>query len=124
MIIIYGPYEREDGRKHIILYDNITKRKTTMSYSKYLLQQKLDRALIGDETTDHIDEDFTNDNQENLQVLSRSDNSRKSRKPPEMIDLVCEVCNKQFQRLARQHRHNKRKSMHICCSKQCAGKIK
>lgn len=75
---VYGPYERSDGRKHVILYDPDTKKRRTVSYPKFLLEQKLGRELAENETADHVDEDFTNDDPNNLQPLSRADNARKS----------------------------------------------
>lgn len=80
---VLGPYVRNDGRKHIVL-NNSTKSKTdktkikTISYPKVLLEVEIGRRLIGNETTDHVDEDKLNDNKENLQVLSREENARKS----------------------------------------------
>ena len=71
---VYGPYTRKDGRKHCIIVTPTYRR--TISYSKLLLENKLGRTLIGNETTDHIDKDFTNDSLTNLRVLSRAENSK------------------------------------------------
>lgn len=71
---ISKPYTRPDGRKHVI----ITKEdgsKTTRSYPRFLLEEKLGRKLLPEETVDHIDGNFKNDSPENLRVLSRSENS-------------------------------------------------
>jgi hypothetical protein len=35
---IYGPYTGKDGRQRIVLYEN--GKRTTVSYPKYLLEQK------------------------------------------------------------------------------------
>ena len=75
---VYGPYTRADGRKHVILYDPVTKSRRTKSYPKYLMEQHLGKELTEDETVDHIDADFTNDDLNNLQILSRSANAKKS----------------------------------------------
>ncbi len=80
---VLGPYARLDGRKHIVLNNanaaKGTDRKTkTVSYPKALLEIKLGRVLVGDETTDHIDKNKFNDSLDNLQVLSHADNARKS----------------------------------------------
>jgi len=74
---VYGPYTREDGRKHVIHYDGKTRR--TQSYPRYLMEQHLGRELLPNETVDHINEDFTDDRIENLQLLSLVDNVNKSR---------------------------------------------
>ena len=73
---IYGPYTRKDGRKHIVLRKD--GKLQTISYPRFLLEEKLGRKLLPEETVDHIDEDISNDDPSNLQILSRAENSRKS----------------------------------------------
>jgi hypothetical protein len=121
---IYGPYTRKDGRQHVIIYDNF-KRKT-VSYPKFLLEQKLGRSLLPDETCDHIDNDYTNNCLDNLQVLTRSDNSKKQMvfRPAEKSYFVCPECNKSFYREMRYVRYNNisQKKAGPFCSRSCAGK--
>lgn len=121
---VYGPYTRKDGRKHVILYQD--GKRVTMSYPKYLLEQKLGRSLLSHETCDHIDNDYTNNSLDNLQVLTRSDNSKKQMafKPAEQSYFVCSECNKSFYKLMRDVRGNniKQKKAGPFCSKKCAGK--
>lgn len=76
---VLGPYTGKDERKRLILV-NKTKEKSdkVLSYSKALLEISIGRVLVGDETTDHIDEDKTNNSLDNLQILSRSENASKS----------------------------------------------
>lgn len=118
---VYGPYTRPDGRKHVIVvYTNKTR--DTISYSKYLLEQHLGRKLESWETVDHINEDFTDDRLENLQILSRPDNAKKSSKQAEMITFICPICLKEATKLAREVRHNRalgRKGPY--CSRRCGG---
>lgn len=78
MIKVYGPYTRKDGRKHVIIYDTETQSRRTVSYPRYLMEQHLGRELLPEEQVDHINEDFTDDRIENLQLLSRAENNRKS----------------------------------------------
>lgn len=124
MIIIYGPYKRKDNRFHIILYNTETKKGKTISYAKYLMEQYLDRKLLPNETVDHIDEDPTNNNLSNLQVLTRVDNIKKSAKSPEMIEVKCPECGVEFNAYARRYRSNqlRRGSIGPFCSRSCAGK--
>jgi SOS-response transcriptional repressor LexA len=120
---IYGPYTRKDGRQHVIVYEN-GKRKT-VSYPKYLLQEKLGRELGLEETCDHIDNDFTNNSVENLQVLSRAENARKEMAlhPAEIGTFSCPLCNEMFSREMRLVRGNWKKGRSgPYCSRSCAGK--
>jgi len=66
---VYGPYTRKDGRQHIILYDYATNLRRTVSYPRYLLEQKLGHKLEDWEDADHIDNDKTNNDINNLQPL-------------------------------------------------------
>jgi hypothetical protein len=122
---IYGPYLRKDGRKHLIIIDDNGKRKT-ISYSKYLLEQKLGRKLLPHETCDHIDGDHINDSLENLQVLSRGDNAAKAMavRPAEMGYFVCPECHTSFYKSMRDVRGNQLKQRRAgpFCSRQCAGR--
>lgn len=77
---VLGPYLRTDGRKHLVLTANNSRKKRTLSYSKALLEVSLGRQLVGNETTDHVDGDKTNDAVTNLQVLSLAENISKSSK--------------------------------------------
>jgi len=120
---VYGPYTRKDGRQHVILYQD-GKRKT-VSYPKYLLEQKLGRSLLPNETCDHIDNDHTNNCLDNLQVLTRSDNARKANalKPAELGHFTCPVCNASFTKPMCDVRANlKQNKSGPYCSRSCAGK--
>jgi len=99
---IYGPYTRKDGRKHVIHYDGKTRR--TQSYPRYLMEQKLGRELEILEQVDHKNEDHTDDNVENFQILTQGDNNRKSFKEQgrsaKWLSFVCPECNTNFSILA------------------------
>jgi len=120
---VYGPYERPDGRKHVIVIKNNIRR--TVSYPKYLMEQHLGRELDPDlETVDHINDDFTDDRIENLQILTRPDHTRQDAKPAEMMECICDVCGIHFTILASQFRHNQEVQGRTgpYCSRSCAGK--
>ena len=120
---VYGPYTRKDGRQHVVLYESGVRK--TVSYPKFLLGQKLGRSLNADETCDHIDNDYTNNDVSNLQVLSRSDNSIKacSLKPKEYGTFTCPVCLVSFTKPMKDIRANKKKGKSgPYCSRSCAGK--
>ena len=121
---IYGPYIRKDGRKHIVIVDKDGNKKTK-SYPRYLMELKIGRNLTELETVDHINEDFTDDRIENLQILSRSDNITKSKllKPAEIFKFICPVCNIESEKPMRDVRHNRNNGKSgPYCSRVCAGK--
>lgn len=122
---VYGPYIRKDGRKHVILYDPKKGIRRTKSYPKYLLEKKLGRDLDENETCDHIDEDFTNDDTINLQPLTRGENIKKATKQSEVLKFLCPNCRKSFKRFARDYRWNqlKQKKSGPYCSRRCAGQF-
>ena len=79
---VYGPYKQKDGRYFVILvYEDGTRK--TSAYARYLMEQHLGRSLTDEEEVDHIDNDNTNDNIENLQILTREENMRKEREREE-----------------------------------------
>lgn len=120
---VYGPYTRKDGRQIVVFYKD--GKGKTVSYPKYLLEQKLGRALLAHETCDHIDNDHTNNCLDNLQVLSRADNARKSQalRPAELGTFTCPVCNCSFTKPMNYVKHNlKQNKSGPYCSRSCAGK--
>lgn len=120
---VYGPYTRSDGRQHVILYDGVCRK--TISYPKYLLEQKLGRQLTEDETCDHIDNDYTNNDISNLQILSRADNIKKAQSlmPKQIGTFTCPICNSSFTKEMRHVSGNRKQGKRgPYCSRSCAGK--
>lgn len=120
---IYGPYKRKDGRQHVIHYDEVTKTKRTQSYPRYLMEQHLGRKLEDWEEVDHINNDPTDDRIENFQLLTKSDNIKKSAKKTEWEEFTCPICNIDFLARMRDIRGNQgtQKKRGPYCSKRCAG---
>lgn len=120
---VYGPYKRKDGREHvlIILKDG---QRLTRSYPKFLMEYEL--AIELDpilHTVDHIDRDFTNNNRSNLQILSKSENSKKSAKRRKPTKAKCVWCNKEF--ILSKNQLVKRRTKNLAgpfCSRVCSGK--
>lgn len=121
---VNGPYDRKDGRQHIILNNtnlaNGIKGKTkTISYPKAIIEVELKRRLSPNETVDHIDKNPLNNNLCNLQVLSRKAHvllDAKRRKP---IIVNCTICGKLFEANRGQLRKDK---SGFFCSRSCSGK--
>lgn len=74
---VNGPYIVKHGRSIVVVfYDDGTKK--SMSLARHLMQEKLKRELAEWETVDHIDEDPTNNDVENFQILTLLENVQKS----------------------------------------------
>jgi hypothetical protein len=121
---IYGPYTRKDGRKHVVIIHDDGRRQTK-SYPRLLMEQHLGRELTKEETVDHINNDFTDDRIENLQLLSLAENASKAMigKETKMYQFQCPCCSKESVKRFSDviHNWNKGKSGPYC-SRQCAGK--
>lgn len=112
---VYGPYKRKDGRQVVILKTPGSKKDhQTISYPKYLVECHLSRHLNPDETIDHIDGNFNNNELSNLRVVSRSEHCRSHTKQKQSIGKFCKICGKYFETT-----NNNRVT---CGSKYCRGK--
>lgn len=112
---VYGPYKRKDGRQVVILKTPGSKKDhRTVSYPKYLVEMYLGRYLLDNETVDHIDGDFNNNNLDNLRVVSREEHCRSHTKQKEVHTKQCVICGKSF--------ITTNNSRIICGSPSCAGK--
>ena len=123
---IYGPYTRPDGRKHICIMHDDGKRQTK-SYPRYLIEQHLGRELSCDETVDHINNDYTDDRLENLQILTRKENSKKEmvreHRQRKYVTFECPVCGSEATKPENQIKHNRNMGKAgPFCSRSCAGK--
>jgi hypothetical protein len=114
---VYGPYTRKDGRQHVIIYENGNLK--TVSYPKYLVETKLNIKLKNNETVDHLDGDFLNNELSNLRVVDRaehaSDDSMKT--VEEIIEVSCLLCGKKFKINTRN-----KDTTGSFCSRHCSGK--
>jgi hypothetical protein len=122
---IYGPYSTKDQRLRIVVKfpDGI---KRTVSYPKYLMEKHLDRYLALNETVDHIDCDFLNNELSNLRVLIRSDHSYLDVKRRKIENFKCLICNNEFsldgKKLNDATQNRLKGKTGPFCSKSCAGK--
>lgn len=122
MIKLYGPYFRKDGRKHIIKHNTETKRRTTVSYPKHLMEEHLGRDLLPNETVNHINRNFTDNRLCNLEILDRSEHAKLDAKRVKRFIFTCEWCGE----IGSQQGHNldgneKQGKAGPFCSRSCAG---
>lgn len=61
---------------------------------RYVMAAHLGRSLTGSEVVHHKDRDTTNNELDNLELMSRGDHTR----PRELVPLLCRVCGAQFRR--------------------------
>lgn len=118
----YGPYTRQDGRKHMVLvFKNNSKK--TISYPKWLMENHIGRRLLSHETVDHKDRDFTNDDINNLQILFKKEHSSLDARRVKPLELSCIWCgNKTFQRPSDFDGNTKQGRAGPFCGPSCRGK--
>ncbi len=120
---VLGPYTRKDGRQHIVL-NNTSKSKyesgklKTISYPKAIMEVYLNRRLEKNETVDHIDKDYLNNDIQNLQVLDRKVHAKLDAKRVKYLPVKCTICKKEFIPTRSQFRSGRKG---FFCSKKCSG---
>lgn len=106
-----------EQRKTVILYNNKSDR-SSVSYARYLMSCSLGRFLTKEEHVDHVNEDKTEDNLNNLQILTPAENIRKSLPEETINTFTCPICGKEFQRTLQRSSGK----TNITCSRSCGGK--
>ena len=89
-----------EGRRNVVLFNSQIDR-STVSFARYLMSVKLGRFLTDQEEVDHIDNNKTNDDPNNLQILTPEQNREKQRlhylnNVQQKFDLACPYCGKDF----------------------------
>lgn len=127
---VLGPYNRPDGRKHVVLNNsNATKgeksKTRTISYPKALVESNIGRRLLPNETIDHNDRDKNNDSENNLIIRDRSEHSSLDRAKVHVEQIHCSECNKLFTPSKAQRNKQTLKDgsepAGPFCSKHCSG---
>jgi hypothetical protein len=123
IIKVYGPYERKEDNRKIVVLHLIDGTLTTKTYARYLYEKEHGEIGNIDLTVDHVDEDVTNDVLSNFELLTRADNISKSARPLQMYEGICPQCNKEFNRALGQVKRTLAKGLKPCCSKNCSGRL-
>jgi hypothetical protein len=121
---IYGPYQHENGRLFVVAkYSDGSK--GSISYPKYLMELHLGRKLLPNETVDHIDRNYLNNEISNLQILDRSLHVKLDVKRRQDEILTCIWCNANFLKTGKILSTQNSRIKHTAgpfCSKKCSGK--
>lgn len=123
---LYVIFHKKEGRfqANLILKSD-SKVRTTLSYARYKMSVHLGRFLSQNEHVDHIDNDKTNDNISNLQILSPEENKQKAEKFYRLnnkmtLELTCPICNSIFQYPIKNYKfHIKNGRKNFYCSRPC-----
>ena len=121
-----------EGRRNVVLFNSQIDR-STVSFARYLMSVKLGRFLTDQEEVDHIDDNKTNDDPNNLQILTPEQNREKQRlhyinNVQQKFDLACPYCGKDFTLTERDMKmrfdyfHKNNGSGLIYCSSSCNAK--
>ena len=124
-LVAYKLFHKKMGRWQVCLWNPVTNKRRTLLFSKYVMSVKMGRVLSKDEQVDHVDGDRTNDDIDNLEIVTSKENRRRwceSCTGPTMITLECPHCRKTFTKERRQT-HLVKGGARTFCSRSCAGRF-
>lgn len=124
---VLGPYTRSDGRQHIVLNNTSvphgTKDKTrTISYPKAIVESNIDDRLLPEETVDHRNRDFNDNDSTNLAIKERSLHYSEDALRVAISDVTCIGCGKTFTPTVEQIKTRSNGKVGPFCSRQCSGR--
>ena len=110
-----------ENRRNVCLVNNGGDR-TTISYARYLMSVKLGMLISSEFEVDHKDNDKTNDDIDNLQLLTQQQNAAKNNR----LNIIyynfnCCICKQDFQLTGKQLGQRKDK-INPTCGKICGYK--
>lgn len=121
-----GVYERvksdfESPRRRAVNIINLnTNKRIEMSLAKAKMIVKLDRLLNDNETVDHIDRNYLNDNLDNLRIIDNINHSKQDAFNIEIDPLTCPVCNSIFNINNKRRYEYRRLNWPHYCSFKCS----
>lgn len=115
-----------EGRRNILLYSSENKKRSTVSYARYLMAVSLKRYLLPEEHVDHINGKKNQDVLENLQIVNVKQNNDKrfadTGKTKMMAKFECPGCAKEAEK-PRNQTHLVKKGKYTTCSRECSRKV-
>lgn len=116
----------ESGRRYVCLYNSQDDR-TIISYARYLMCVKIGQMIPEGYEVDHRDDDYTNDDINNLQIVTKEYNLLKEHYryimfEQEHIGLVCACCETPYLLTERQWKQKMKESKSglAFCSHECS----
>ena len=126
---LYGPYKAKDGRLRVIHKYTKSGERKSQSYRRYVMEVLLGRELRPEEIVDHIDNDYTNNDPSNFQVITYGENNRKARAyhdtTAKIHEFICPECGVKCEKplaTVNSNRKNKPGLRGPYCSRSCSGK--
>jgi hypothetical protein len=123
----YKNFHKKMNRWQVCLVNKNNRNiRKTILYSKYLMNLKENRILSSSEEVDHIDNDKTNDDINNLQIITRKQNKQKYDKnnPAKIVKLICPFCSGEFtKKLKNSILVSYNKNKRNFCSRSCSSKF-
>lgn len=89
---------------------------------RVLMENKIHRSLLPSEHVHHIDEDKSNNNIENLELLTASEHSKRHSEVMDLLPFVCNCCGSSFSMKPYEYRLRvgRNKSGKVFCSRKCS----
>jgi hypothetical protein len=86
-----------------------------------VVEESIGRPLDSSEIVHHVDENKTNNELDNLEVMSNSEHARHHARKPTLIDLTCGMCHNTFQKNLSKYNYAIAQGWHVYCSRSCRG---
>ena len=120
---VYGPYKRKDGRSHVVLvYPD--GRKKTVSYPKFLTENRINRYFLPNETVDHLNNNFNENEEKNIRIIERVEHIIDDVVRHEQKAFICPECGVKFfpKDMHDAVQARKKNKAGPFCSRHCVGK--
>jgi hypothetical protein len=116
----YKIFHKKEKRWYVQLVHKGNRTRTTITYGKFLLSNKLGRIISREEQVDHKDDNKLNDDIDNLQILTEEENKLKHSNTlnKDIVTLTCPCCKEEFTRERRQT-HLVKGGSRTFCKKEC-----
>lgn len=112
-----GPYINNHGRQFVVIKTKNGYK--TISYPRYLMEQKLGRPLAPKEDVHHIDGNYLNNDLSNLEIKMHGEHQKEHGKSKQVIVVkVCYNCGKAFV-LTKNQRTSRHTTERYFCSRRC-----